>query len=645
MPRLLPSAMTWSVRCLLVAGLIAGGAALPAREASAASPVAESLLPATTRLFVAIRNIKSFEDAAKQTKFGGIFKDESLKPFIDDVEAQIDARIQESNQSLGISIRDFRGLSEGELAVAVVDLGEGQTGTVVTVDVTGKDKELASVRGKITTALAQKNATPSPYASQAGAQGTKYDIPPIKEGGRPLIMVEAAHKTADGVVWIVSDNPAVTEIVSGALAGGSPPDTLAKLATFQKVIDGTKPDTAAGEPTAHLAVFVDPLGLAAALRAYEYPPKVVKPDPLEVFKNAGFDAIKAIGGQAVVHVGDYGALVRAAVIAPKPHEKSMQMLTFLTGPNFMPQPWVAADVTSYATLYHDVLKAFDNFGPLFDGFLEDEGLWQEVVESIRTDEDGPKIDLRKDLFALLGQRVSFIVDKTRPIDANSGKQVIAVEIQPGADAKLAESIRKMFDNDPTVTKVKVVGPEGEIDGWRIEATEEVPPEQANQDGVVDGMRVVASVIVIVHGGHLFIGSDEEALKKVLAKPTGPGLAAAPDYVAVADKLGSFIVKMGPTPKVQAIGFNRLDEMLELDYELARSGKLKGAKTVLGQIVEGVDRKAESEGKDIKIDGSKLPPFENVRKYLSPTGAVIVETPDGLFGVGFSLEKIPAPAAK
>ncbi|MGC3966818.1 MAG: hypothetical protein QM775_05430 [Pirellulales bacterium] len=30
------------------------------------------------------------------------------------------------------------------------------------------------------------------------------------------MMVEAAHKTATDVLWIISDNPAITEIVSGA---------------------------------------------------------------------------------------------------------------------------------------------------------------------------------------------------------------------------------------------------------------------------------------------------------------------------------------------------------------------------------------------------------------------------------------------
>ncbi|MGC3966819.1 MAG: hypothetical protein QM775_05435 [Pirellulales bacterium] len=67
-------------------------------------------------------------------------------------------------------MRDFKDLGEGAASLAIVDLGENQTATVLLVDVTGHDQQLAAVRGKIAAALAQKKATPTPYASQAGAR-------------------------------------------------------------------------------------------------------------------------------------------------------------------------------------------------------------------------------------------------------------------------------------------------------------------------------------------------------------------------------------------------------------------------------------------------------------------------------------------
>ncbi|MGC3966817.1 MAG: hypothetical protein QM775_05425 [Pirellulales bacterium] len=411
----------------------------------------------------------------------------------------------------------------------------------------------------------------------------------------------------------------------------------------------TKP--AKGEPAAGLAAFVDPLNLAQAVRAYEYPPQEVHPDPLVVFRNAGFDGIKGIGGQAVAGVGEFGGIVRIAAIAPKPHQKSMQMFSFVKGADFAPQQWVRPKVTAYMTLFMDPLTAFDNFDPIFDGFLEDPGIWKEVLRSLEEDEDGPKISLRNQFFGLMGNRVTFVVDKKEPITADSAQAVLAVELKPGSEAKALETISKAFANDDTVEKIQVDAPSGKQDAWRVKVMEEVPPQAANQEGVVDGMRVVADAIVTIGKAsegvtaHLFVASDVDMLQKVLAPPKEPGLAHADDFVAVADKIGGFIQTLGNDPTVLSLGFQRSDEMLRVDYELFKAGQLEKATTPLGRIVNLITIKAKEEGKDVKpVDTSKLPPYDSVRKYLSPMGIVINETADGLFATGFSLEKkVSAPS--
>ncbi|MBA4018402.1 MAG: hypothetical protein C0483_14645 [Pirellula sp.] len=642
--------MSWAWRGRAVgyvAACLLGVASVP--HAFAAMPATETLLPASTRTFVSVRSVKHLREALDKTKLGTAADDKELKPFLDDLKAQVDARLAETANSVGLSIGDFKDLSDGEVTFTVVDLGSGATGTAVIADVTGHDQQLAAVRGKIATALAQHKAAPTPYASQAGAQGTKYDIPPPKVGAPPIVMVEAAHKTADGVIWIVSDNEVLSELISASLGGGPPADTLAKVDAFQKIMTQTKPP--AGEPAANLAVFVDPLGLAYALRAYEHPPQKVKPDPLEVFKNAGFDGMKGVGGQAVLGVGDYGVLARAAAIAPKPLQKSMQMLSFQKGSDFAPQAWVRSNVTAYATLYLDPLQSFDNFDPIFDGFLEDEGIWKEVIKSLEVDEDGPQIKLRDEFFGQLGNRVTFVVDKKEPITEDSSQLVVAVNLKGADEAatkaasdRVAETLRKAFANDETVEKVSVEIPGGKLDAWRVKIEEEVPPQAANQEGVVNGMRTVASALVTVHSGHLFMASDVDSLQKVLTPSEKPGLEHATDFVATAEKIGGIIQTLGPEPTIIALGFQRADELMRIDYELFKAGKLAGGKTLLGRLADLILRKAADEGKPVKgIDPSKLPPFDSMRKYLSPMAIVINETADGIFATGFSLEKIPTAA--
>lgn len=649
----------------LVAAIgVFAGAAFTGQAAHAAVPPAETLIPGTARAFVSVRNVKEFEAASQKTKFGGIFKEEALKPFVDEVKAQLNSRIAEAQSSLGLKLEDFKDLSDGEVAFTVVDLGtaadqgfHGRTGTAVIVDATGHDKELNSVRGKITTALTQKNAVSAPFAAPSGAKGTHYDIPAPEAGHPKVVMVEASITTPAGLLWVVSDSPSLVGIVTAAFAGTAPaaladgaPATLAEHDTFKKLMKQS--NAAAGEPKPLVVGFADPFGLTGALRAYQWPVKKIKPDPLKVAEESGLTGILGIGGQAVVGAGNLGTLVRIGVITKKPYEKAMKMFAFPVGADFVPQAWVRKDVTGYTTLYLDALTAFNNFDPIFDGFLDQPGIFKEVIDSLETDPDGPQVNIRKDLFELLGQRLTLVLDKKLPAGPDSSQFVLAVDIKKGSNEadtqsiidRVTDTIKKSFANDPAVEKAEIQLGNGKLDVWKITQSEQVPPAAANQVGVVNGVRVLFRVYVTVHNGHVLVGSDLDALSKVMAPAPDGGLALAADYVAVTNVLGKYIPTEAPKPI--SLGFNRLDEMIRIDYELYRTGKMQGSKTLLGRLFDLFWSEAEKDGKKFKpLDGSKLPPFAAIQKYLSPTGMVISNTEDGLFLLGFTLENAPAaPAA-
>lgn len=643
--------------------------AMAVAEARAAVPAAETLIPGTARAFVSVRNVKDLETALNKTKFGGIFKEESLKPFVNDVKAQIDARIADAQSSLGLELQDFKDLSHGEVAFTVVDLGtaaepvfHGSTGTAVLVDVTGHDKELVAVRAKITASLLQKKAVAAKFTAPAGADGQRFDIPPPKEGHPTVVMIEAAHATPAGTLWIVSDSPALVTLISAAFAGQQLPPlgpgaplTLAESDVFQKILKQTKEadaapaaEGAAKEPKPLVVGYADPFNLMSALRAYQFPVKKFKPDVLKIAGDSGLTSILGVGGQAIVAHGNLGTLVRVSVITKKPYEKSMKMLEFPVGSDFVPQPWVHHDIVGYTTLFLDPVKAFDNISPIFDGFLEQAGIWDDVITSLETDPDGPQIKLKQDFFELLGNRLTIIVDKKLPPADDSSQVVFALdmkadpnpEVVKATSDKIAETLRKAFTNDPDVQKVEFVLPEnkGKLEAWKITSTEQVPPAAANQANVVDGVRVVFTAYVTAYHNHVLIGSNAAAIEKLLIAPE-KGLALSPDYVAVTEVIGKFIVSEAKQPI--ALGFNRSDELFRVDYELFKAGKMAGSQTLLGRLFDVLWAEAEKDGRKFKpLDGSKLPKFEKIQKYLSPTGLVVSNSEDGLFLVGFTLENAP-----
>jgi len=395
-----------------------------------------------------------------------------------------------------------------------------------------------------------------------------------------------------------------------------------------------------------VALFIEPLGLSEILRVNEYPPEKHNPDGLVVFRNAGFDALRGIGGQATLGVGPYGVLVRVAVEAPKPWEKSMNMFHFEAGPDFAPPAWVAADVAAHVGMYWDVLQAFDHFGPIFDGFLEDEGIWADVLKSLEEDVDGPQVKLRDHFFSLFSKRVTAIVDQELGQAEQKSRYLIAFEIN---NARLVgETLHKAFENDDTVNKSKL----GDIDIYELTATEEVPPNAPNQDGVVNGQRQIASALVCVSGGNFYIASKLDILEKVLGPPPASALATTADFVAVTAELQKFLP--AENPQLVSAGFVRVDELIRNDYELFRNGQMPGSKTVVGRALDLLLADETKPGpREKRLDGSKLPPFAQIEKYFAPLGAIVRNTPDGWAGVAITHDKLPpkgvavapAPASK
>lgn len=630
--------MLFAVAALFVSSFLLATAG-PVR---AQLPPGEKLVPAATKLFVTCRSVKELLDARSQTLLGKLDDEPTMKAFFEDLKAQLEQRVDEAEVKLGLKVGDIKGLCDGQLTLAIAPYppaadGKPRTGTILLVDVTGHVPQAQQSQQKLAASLAQHKATQTPFKTPAGAVGFEYVVPPQKEGGRTVDFCEVLQNVGSSTVWLIGMPTLVTD-VSAALAGSAPGPTLDSVPAFQNIMDQSKP--AAGEPAAQVAAFVEPLGLAAALRAYEPPNTRHKPDGLVVLTSAGLDAVKGMGGQLAFHAGDYGVLARGAVLAPQPWQKSMNMLTFLPGADFAPQPWVNDGVASYTTLYWDMLKAFDNFGPLFDGFLEQEGIWKDVVESMEKDPDGPQINIRSEFFSLLGQRVTSIVDPQLPATPDSARYLIAFEIaDPNNLKRVLEAMKKAFANDPSVEQMKL----GELDVYKLIATEEVPPNAPNQEGVKDGLRVVASSYLTASGNNVYFASHVDMLQKVLGPKPPADLSTAADYVAVSAELGKFLPQQNPN--LGLLSFQRLDKLLEIDYELFRTGQLEGANTGFGKLLDRIMNDPERVGpRPKKIDGGKLPPYGQIRKYLPPLGVVARITADGWHFTAVTHDK-SAPAGK
>lgn len=623
-----------------------------AGRTSQAAPKSETLLPDTTRGYLSVANAPELMDAWEKTQLSQLLSDPVMQPFAEDLERQFQEAWNGSRSELGLTWEDFRNVPSGEVAAALIHAPGEDPAAALLADVTGRQQETDALLDRITRTLLDRGAKRS-TRTVAGTELTIFDLP--GKPGEGIPPRKAIYFVRDNVLC-ATDNMSVSE---GLLRrfNGQAADQLSNVPAFQSVMNRCRAD--AGQLAPHVRWFVEPIAYGEAVRVtkavqrrLDEEQRASATDMLKVLKNQGFEAIRGVGGFLNFAQGHYEILHRTAIYAPPPYEKSMKMLVFPNGGDLSPQPWVPANVASYASIRVDVGNAFDNFGSLFDELFGEgeEGVWQDVLESLRDDPNGPGIDLRKDMIGYLGSRVTMITDYRLPITPTSERTLLAVDCTD--DKALAEAVRKSMETDPEVVLRmldgyeiwEIIGQEARVPGADIRARIELPGNGAIEianEPVGDGRLLPRSAITVAHG-HLFVASHVDFLREILDRRQATrSLSEMVDFQIVEaelDRLGA----ADPAARM----FARVDDAFRPTYELLRMGKMPESQSMLGSLLNtAFGNNTDGPPREQRLDASQLPDFQVVRRYLGPAGTYMTSEPEGWFLVGFLLTKQnPPPVA-
>jgi hypothetical protein len=277
--------------------------------------------------------------------------------------------------------------------------------------------------------------------------------------------------------------------------------------------------------------------------------------------------------------------------------------------------------------------------------------WGEVLEGLedkqKKDNTSPRINLRAELIAHLGKRVTVITayDEKAPITA-SERLLFAIETT-NADAVRAAMEKTMQTN----TDVKQHKFEEHLIWEMIEQEQTGPAElptlvvpsltgeedQGPQPGEEEtkDVRLLPHAAVAIAHGHLFVASHLDFLQKVLApKEPRAMLGANVDCQLVQ----AAVDQLGPGQRC-AWSFSRTDEEYRPTYELIRQGKMPQSETMLARVLNAMfSTGKKGEFRHQKIDGTQMPDYDVVRRYLGAAGMVVSSEPDGWFFKGFALKK-------
>ena len=610
-----------------------------------AGPASDLLLPNTTKGYVSVADSKQFNERWDQTQLGQLFNDDVMQPFVEDFQKQLREEIGAVERKLGITWDDLKGVTGGEMSLAIIERKSPDAALAITIDFTGHEQDadglLAAIEKRFAARSGQKTSV------QVGDTTLfVFDVPT----DTPAKQQQTVYFIQDKVLCGVDDR-AEAEAMLKRFAGGAT-DNLKSVPAYTATMERCHKESGSLEPEARW--FIEPFGFIFAERTLRQTPRHRGQDFAKILYENGFDAIQGAGGYFNQLVeGHIEFLVRTSVYAPPVKDKendplrwnlAMRMMQLPNGPAVEPQSWTPRMVASYTTMNVSLADAFDNVGPLFDAIQEHEDAWKNTLEGWSIDPYGPKVDVRKEFIGNLSNRVSVIKSYDTPITENSERAVFAIEA--ANEQALAKTLEKWMKNERDVkrrevgqyviwertTNVNAVeAPQVEVPGFTTVRSGKSGPKRERE-------RVLPSAAVTVALGHLMLASDTAYLTEVLEGfAQRERLASSADY----NQMVAVMNKLAPGDR-SGWGFGRGDEEVRPMFELIRQNRMPESKSMMGKLLNNIltteaDRKAGTPRKQ-RVDGASLPEFEAVRRYFGPHARVVRSDPDGWFITGAMLNK-------
>ena len=561
------------------------------------------LLPKAAKAALIVDDMSAFEENFVDTQIAALADDPTVEPFADDVRRYLQGRVAGLEADLGVTASEVSDLAQGPLGAAIVGASDGSPARMLLVDASDvkRARELMATAGQ--------------RFQRQGRQSERLQM-----GDVTLHVHRTADKVAvcflrDNLLGIADDLGAARACV--ARLTGEADDSLSSLPAYQNGLRRLQA-SAQGKPP-HVRWFLEPVGLAQLLHTPELG-EDEEDEPLAIAARHGADVVSGISGFVNFSSDDYDAVYRIAITAKPPYRRTMAMFRFANSRDFAPPDWVPDHVSSFTTFHWNVARIGLHVGPLFDDLVdEEEGTYDGLLEDLKTDPDGPQIDVQQQVMEQIGPRIHHMSAFVQPVDATSEFSVLAIESKN--DKELSLTLEQLMGDDPSVEPLDAEEAFGRAfrDRWMWRLGEDsVELEDEEKKIAFTSSALMAGL------GHMLIGSNYQRTVEFLQGLRGASpLAQASDFRNINQRLND----LGGEEAFVRV-FARLEQDFYTTYELMRRGQLEKAESIYAQLITLL---LDPEDEDADIDYAKLPAFEQVGRYLGYTGIYAVSQGGRLVG--------------
>ncbi len=589
------------------------------------SKPAYELLPASTQAVVWIRDTDELVGRWDRTQLSKLASDSAIRPFWEDQRQQIEKRFMEAGWRLNIGPSDLQELAAGQLAIAWIEKsGSKPFAMALIADVVDDTKKLETFFTRLEKNLAERGAQTS-SSNLDGIKVTKYAF---KQPGE-LQLRETYYCVVNNQLLTTDDESLLKDLVARSKSKATATNVLSGAKSFA---ESRKELKISGK--GQIEYYIQPLGFARVLRALGGKrPNSNGPDLLTVLKNEGFESIEAISGEIELGTEAYDIKHRGFTLASMPLPKSAAILDFPNKaahelPNFVSNTASSLLVTNWNSQV-----AFWKAEGIVDGVANLEGMFKEVINGIKTDTNGPMIDIENEVLPYITNDIYSISDTVEPITTDSHRNLFALRIRN--PRSLGATLRRAMKLERDVESEMI----GDLEVWKrvydpdaVEASIELDNDVglgAPGQAAAEETPWLSRWAITIYEDYFLFASHVELIKETIAQAKSGGISPLlkeADYVRVKQALSA---EFGDEP-VSFWQVLRSDLSYKMQYELFRKGELDQSQSWLAGLLDRLLQNKSEIRKEAKskLNGEKLPEFSEISHYLKPSGLVVRTTDKG-----------------
>jgi len=573
-------------------------------RASAAAP-AERVFPESTVFMAKVADAKALRQAFQQSQYGQLWNDPAMSDFKKDLREKLQDAGKTFKDQFGISLRELAEIPQGQLAVGAIPYDDPKRPAAL-LFMADAGENTAKLTDVLIKGTKQAEAHGSKVSSETFQSSTLHIIQlpePKDEAKSPIQFKTVAWTSAQNTFFISTEVDSLKDLVASV---GGRDQSLAKNESYIKTI------AKIGSQATQITWFLDinklvkhggkvmSKGVDAQLQQTEF-----------FIQELGLNGLKSAGGSMTMGAGHYDSLTKTFFLAPAPVQGVLKVFS-LPKVAIKPEPWVPANIASYQTVSVDLKNIYKGVNDLVDKFQQ--GMLNALQQQLVGPEGGEPLNVEKDVFGPLGDRVSIVTDFKKPIKEDSQRTLLAIALK---DPKTFESsFAKILALASASPKKR------DFQGTTIYDFEVNLPNMPNNPNAAN-VQFKGPVSVAIAKDSLFATTDTTLLEQIL-RPGNSSLAESPEFLSILKEMPE---------KISGLTYVRPDEQARLTYDMLKNGQFEKA------LKQAAARGKADGGDGPKVmDTSKLPDFSVFAKYLSRGGSYSEMDDDGFLMTGFSIKK-------